>query len=174
MYWSLTGANIICYTDDYTFSSSCFLVILLKISIPKYRVGINDTNSVINPAIPTSTKSLSQSFATTDDNTSMINTIVAKAKNANKKLHTLYYTTFTLLSEPYGWRWVWSAWLRRYSRRGSMWRFRWHILLDRIRILFQRVWGRGGSGWLRCWWRGGLTRTLLFHGILQFGLGRWG
>jgi hypothetical protein len=65
--------------------------------MPKYKVGTKDINSVINPAIPTSTKSLSQFLATTDDNTSTINTIVANAKKANRKLHTLNYIIHTLL-----------------------------------------------------------------------------
>jgi uncharacterized membrane protein len=53
--------------------------------------------------IPTSIKSLSQFFAMTDDNTNIINAIVANAKKIKRKLQTLYYKDYYFV--------IWTLWL---------------------------------------------------------------
>lgn len=59
-------------------------------SIPKYRVGIYEANSVMKPTMLPSLRSLSQSFAITDDIIKIMVTTTPIAKIIKRTLQSLY------------------------------------------------------------------------------------
>lgn len=96
-----------------------FLSRFLKISIPKYTVGIYETTSVAKQTRLASMRLLSQFRSIVEVRTNIITTSALPAKKNRRPLHTLYYDNGTSEPEGYAFAECGNEEVRKYSRTGS-------------------------------------------------------